>query len=715
MITPRPLIAADVGLGLVPDGETFGVGDPTQAWLLPDLIRAEWSDAVDFTPAWVTDVDRADSGAETRRGRRGYPTRLLELTLASGDERDVAAMTALLQRFAHSIVLAPLWCEKTETTSATAYAEPFRVNCDTTERLFVEGQWVALIEPHARGMGRAARFELLRIEPGGVEPTRLTVKHIDPNVVALSPSYPKGSRVVPLMECEPILAQRLGMPTGVDLSGRFAFRSVGNELLESQPGAWAAANTAPAGAATYDGLPVWDIWPSWGELALGSEREGKRTAIGDVGGGVVHLAGDRAGRAWDLDWVFHTRADPGAGRMRRWFDGRRGRCFPFWFVSPERPLQPAETLTSIGGSTTVDLEPVGYLRSMRPFPGGGAANVGGGFDHLAIVQNVNGVRTPILRRITNVAEVTVSGKLRERYTLSASVASIPVASIDRIGFARRARFEADELTERWETSEVMRAGARFVEVVNERTVEVGVPTIGASPCGGSGDCCSAGSVEHCSGSPLREEPLLTPEPGSAEESASSPDGFVLGSSGTHFHTKGSVRILARIIGLGNDTKIVRYINAEWDCEVPFTPADLDEANVVEVLIPATYCVEASYALGAGPTTPPAGTATVLRASVAWQYSGGQRVLGITIHGRTNSGDGTDNWLLEASINEDGESNVGGAASGSILLTPVFGVAWETAITQRVGLTGMAARATRHDAAMEMDAVFSVHLCPVYEQ
>lgn len=680
---------------IIPLSDSPGVtGDPAALWALADAMRHEWSAPTTLTHAWRTQIFEAASGAEARRALWARPRRSVEYRTGSLHSEDVAALLASVLRAGHAMTPAPLWSEKTAMTApgfpmGSYYALP----CPTADRLFFAGQRVIVREPQ-RGAYAGSRAFLGTIIAGGVLANEIRIAE-DP-----ADDFPALSEVIPVIEAEAALPRQWLTETGRHgLTMVEAIEASANGVASGLP-ALLADGTAPSGAPTFEGLPVFDIEPEPGPSIL-ARRSLRREDVGP--GGAVLFSGQRARLSWQLSFVFHTRS--AARRLLQWFDGRRGRLRPFWFIPPSTDLVPFRDNATFGGSTYIDVERVRRDDRLAQIPDAGSL--------LCIVRVVDGAPAYVFARVLSTEAFLVSGRTMERLNLDVTVPSMATTSVIRVAWARRARFDDDELTERWITTRHCTVRLRVTELEREQTVEVG-QALTCPPGYDTGCTCPDPGASLCSGHPRRTTPLDTPPAGSATATAmaDSVDGFVIGQGAQgplRISLKGWLRAWRRNLTNG---LIDIYYNALWDTELEIAGAPPHGYSGVNLLVPGTF----KWYVGAGASPFPSGSNGVLRATVLWDFTS-VRTLSLKMDGYQDSSLAFGLWTLETAYSNGVLSSLGGALIPGYLLTPAAGGIWKTRLTQPIGHTSLDAK-FEHEANgtdVHMEFAMACHLCPIYRR
>ena len=437
-------------------------------WAPLDLFRAEWSGPVRLSHAFETSVAPAATGAEQRRALRAAPVRSITLPARSLSHAEATTLASMRLRLAQARSLTPIITDQSS-LSAPAAINDTTILCDTADRLFTAGGRAVLmtITP---GAARSPSFEIVTI--ASVASGSLTI------APGLTVAFAAGARVAPLMESDPAVSINAQYATGDFADQDATFRqSPARGAATLAPAA--PAGVAPAGAAVFESLAIFDVWPDFSSVRVGAVRADASAGIGF--GRTVAPTADRAARLYDLAFTFHDRAT--ARRLLAWFEAMRGRALPFWFVSPagEIRLTPGYSFTV---TDTLDVEPIDWDQSFALLPEKP--------DAIAVVDRVAGVRTPRIARIVSAVSIPANGPIPafDRLTLDRFVSLSGV--LDRISFAHIARFADDELTEEWVTTEHMRSGVRIMETLREAQVEVGLgPVCPPPPPGVTYDCTPA--------------------------------------------------------------------------------------------------------------------------------------------------------------------------------------------------------------------------------
>lgn len=245
-------------------------------WAPYVLVRPDWGSAFSLETSYTSAVMTADSGAETRRGLKPKPVRTVSYSANIWGTPEQGDALIYLDRLTRSRTLAPVWCDFTTVTADTAVGGS-RIFCDTSNRRFSVGKWVAVYDP-ADGQRTLRDFELVAVadvQPGYIDITG-----------ALAADVFSGYEVVPLMVANPVFKSAATFVTDQHASGLLEFAEVLTaDVLEPS----ADYESWPAAFDTYQTLPIVDIYNGTGSFDMSVDRMG---SITEVGRGSVTQASD---------------------------------------------------------------------------------------------------------------------------------------------------------------------------------------------------------------------------------------------------------------------------------------------------------------------------------------------------------------------------------------------------------------------------------------
>lgn len=442
-MTQRPTLARVVSFSLgffimAVTPSTLTASDSTPAdelalWEPAAIIQPDWSDVLEVESVWHTDIRTARSTAEQRRIRRERPRLNLTTPLPAIKRDDLMHAAMRIQRTTDARSLAPLWVDMTKLSSAVS-SSATTLNCDTTYRRFFQGARVLIIETTNDTI--PTTWEVATID--SLTASSITIAS------GLTNGYTAAARVVPLIEAEVGLSQSGNIITA--RAGRLpwiALERVGPMSLEPA----AAVGSNPTGFDTHDGLPIFALeHVDWSDgLTLGFQRPGELSELGLAEVPDVH--GDWAAMSVTVPVVALSRED--AWAVKRLFDSRAGRAYPFWFCSPF-----TYELDAVSSTTRIDVDAAGVSADWNRRP------------YLYVVETDG---TAHVRQIDSVTRVNGI----DRVTLTSAISpQLNDEDIRVVGWAILARFGSDALKERWVTDRTMLSELQVVELLNEKDVTI---------------------------------------------------------------------------------------------------------------------------------------------------------------------------------------------------------------------------------------------------
>lgn len=306
-------------------------------------------------------------------------------------------------------------------------------------------------DPRYRRFFRDGRVLIatLRDDPELIQYEVAEIGEVGPNFLALKaplaiPFVPEA-RIWPLIEARPVVEASGEAETDEVLSYQVAVQElVGPSALP----AWVGPNEVLSDFDYLNGIPIFDgITYDWkGNISIGAKREEIVSSIGITD--ETERKGDRPLAIGKMDFLFLYRED--AHRLLRFFDSRRGRTYPFLLPSPVLDL------IYDGISTTT----VSVLHHNRP-------EVDWMFFPYIVVGMPNGDKH--LRRITS---TTRTGNVD---VLTVDPALPALTDVLQVRTAALMRFDTDEITETWQTDEVMRTSLPVREVEFDIAITTEVP------------------------------------------------------------------------------------------------------------------------------------------------------------------------------------------------------------------------------------------------
>ncbi len=401
-----------------------------------DLFIANWRDGVTIDSTWSTDITLADkSGAEERTGLIDRPYRIEEVTLTGLDKDQTNRLVTLANRHGEGRLPAPIYCDHSRVTAPSGGTVIF---CDTQHRRFFGGGRI-LIHGWTRTDGR--------LRPAGAEyafidqvtPTALVLQE------PLTKVFDRGDRVFPAIDAEVNLAQDVAVHTDVVHEMRLRIHEViGQSALPST-----VVDGNPPNAPIHDGFPVLVAPVDWSvQVYVRAAREGDQNELGR--GVISKLRGDRPRMEYAAQYQALLRSQ--SWRLLEFFDSRRGRVEPFWFVAHGSIWQPIAV-----GRFHIDVIPVTTeLVHQQKF-----------FRYVALSLRDSG--TVYLRAIDELRELDAD---TWRIEFASPLPTISLANVRRVTSGHFVRFTSDTLRERWSDDEKVAVSLGMIDLHEETEVSI---------------------------------------------------------------------------------------------------------------------------------------------------------------------------------------------------------------------------------------------------
>lgn len=467
-----------------------------------NFVLHNWSERARISIDWRTDVSIGVTTDEERRSLVDRPYRSLtyQMTGITRDEAFKLLMNAT--RHTHTRSIVPLVTDYSKVTSSSSGSV---INLDTSFRRFFVGARIIIHD------WTNHRF------PANVE--FHTIVDISPSTITISgtlgKTYLAGSRVYPAMDVEVSLQQE----------SRFVTDQVANFSLDLEEVVGPSALPTTASDVSYnieinpeDGLPIFNLKPDWSVAPFSHMlvREGSIDFLGRAPH--VVILGERGKNKFPINLIGLDRAS--AWEIITFFDSRKGRTRPFWFIPPTNLFSPTDI-----GVGFVDIDSSGNLQDLNDFLGS-----------ITIVLNTE---ENLIRQVTGVTDEG-GGTWRISFTPTIS-GLITINSVRTIRLAYKCRLDKDGYQENWETNEVMSTQFEVLELLTEQDVAftvaedslaLSVPeTIGNCTETSIGDLflwCDAGFGTYSgSDSSQRVTPSVVLFPGADDDVTSSPAGVDL--------------------------------------------------------------------------------------------------------------------------------------------------------------------------------------------
>jgi hypothetical protein len=403
-----------------------------------DYFPHNWAASCRVETSYRTEVLASrDEGREERRGYSERPYRAISVRWTGLSGAEQSRLLYALWRAAGQRTYVPIYPDQQLTTAASSSTT---LHVPTTDSRFAVGA------------------EVLVIAPNGTQERR-TVSSFTTSAItlgtALSTTYPTRSRVYPLVLAE-VLPESSHSATTTSIG---EVEATFLEVFSSSSLPAAAAPSAPGvlGATTSAANP--DAPSSTPVLALSPNFVSPVTTsiarpFDKVDQGLTtlySLHGERA--AFGFDFRYSTRTKAAAGDLLRFFDSRKGRLLPFWFVHPALQW----TLSSIA-TTHVDVVAAGNVADLQ--------------DSLEYVAVVMKDGTVYIRKVSSVGASGGAFVI----TLASSLPSLSGTNVARVTSAHFCRFAKDALAQDATTDTSSDWQLSIVEVLAEApATEIDLP------------------------------------------------------------------------------------------------------------------------------------------------------------------------------------------------------------------------------------------------
>jgi hypothetical protein len=441
---------------------------PEDLWDPGSLLRHNWAETVEMTRSWPGAISTARSGAEKRTVFLSRPRLTTRFTITAIQNGEVWRLKNVLRRMGIARQVVPIWCDAQWTTAGLSGGGTTVTVTSTANRRFYQGGRVAIGTPSLSAPGCAlGTYEIATI-------SSVTGTTID-LTAGVTNSYPAGSRIVPLMECEVLAVSEGKRIPGGKLEAHI--------LAEQVPGEWTLpALASPGGSGVYSTFTVSSVdYPifepgfnpslEWLSDSDGWDRVHNVARIGQ--GQVFTLLGPRPRNTAKRATRAITRAD--AFNILTLFDACQGPLRPFFAPAP-LPMLKVISMTT----TTVVVQSFGPVEDWSDYP------------YLAAVKIADGPTACRIRAISSVARA--SGQ--DTITLTSALDFSTVGQVWYCVPANLMRFAGEDLTERWKTSEFCELDFSLIEVLSDAAVSFLGP---GGHCEGGGDHGPGGSPLDCTG------------------------------------------------------------------------------------------------------------------------------------------------------------------------------------------------------------------------
>lgn len=389
-------------------------------------VAPDWGEGMEETFEFLTDVLRAYSDNEQRRGLRQLPRRAMRFRALALNARDSAGMESLVWGWQNQPYGVPWWPDAQPLLSNIT-AGTFVIPVDTADRQFAIGGLVVIwVDEYT--------FEALSIEAVA-----------DHSVTASSPAqfdWTAGpqTRVMPVFLCR--------LPSSVEVSRH---SSEIDQIDLSFIGEAGQPAPAPATSPTqFKGFDVLEIAPNWESAPL--KRSYKRSMVTiDPKVGPIEVI-DKGGSALvgqEFPWWLDTH--PNVTAFRAFMLRRFGQLNPFWLPTWDQDLVLFQDVLS--ADTGIRIKSEFYARFLFPTPAR---------QFIAFIP-IDGSGN-VYRKVTGASD---NGDGTENLVLESATGKNFAKGTTMISFLTLARLASDSVSIKWDSSEHAEALLSLQEVPRE--------------------------------------------------------------------------------------------------------------------------------------------------------------------------------------------------------------------------------------------------------
>jgi hypothetical protein len=304
-------------------------------------VQPDWSEGIAESISYLTDVLKAYSDNEQRRGLRQFPRRALRYRALALNARDAAGMESLVWGWQHEPYGVPWWPDATPVTADTP-AGSFSIPCNTVDRQFAAGGLCCIFSSEFV-------FEAL------------TVESVSPTGVTFTSPTQLDWKANPSQIVMPVFLARLGSSVNVS-----RFSSEIDQIDLDFIGEALQAAPAPSTTLTqYKGFDVLEIAPNWRDAPLKRTYTRSLVTVDPKIGPITVI--DKGGSAivkQPFPWFLTNHA--AVTTFRAFLLRRFGQLNPFWLPTWDQDLILAFDVGS--GDTGIVIKSEFYSRFFFPNP-----------------------------------------------------------------------------------------------------------------------------------------------------------------------------------------------------------------------------------------------------------------------------------------------------------------------------------------------------------
>lgn len=388
-------------------------------WIQNPVMDTEWSTVVSVSSLNLV---------EERRGLTPKPRRTITVNWTAVNKDEAHRLWFLLQRMGYQRLRIPVYQDVQITTASSSGTT---INCPHQSTRFNTG-YRFLIHERTTG-GRPTNVQQGYIHNLDVGPSFTTVD-------ALTGSYPAGSAVYPVMECE-LLLDASGVFFNDETAGvQATFSEIPETAIDGEVNWDSLSGFDQYASANGDNYFLFDVGLNWAkDVNPGMFRSGNQQTLGR--GNVVTPRGPRPQATFRFSCDQIGRDE--AFKVLEFFDAHRGQLIPFFVANP-LSLWTVENM----GVTFVDVTRSGAIDDVTDL-----------CSYLYLEMTNGDVYVKPITAVSNNAGLN---------RLSVTLPALFAADVKRATTAHLVRFRSDAIREEWFNNEVASFTLDVQEVLNER-------------------------------------------------------------------------------------------------------------------------------------------------------------------------------------------------------------------------------------------------------
>lgn len=526
--------------------------DESKVWLNPYFFLHNWSSNFLVKSRWFTDISTNRNAGEIRVGLVNRPYRTLSAHYTNMSKSQALNYQMMLAKMGKSRFWFPLYSDVSLLTSAvtsnaitTTTSQPITIYCDTSDRRFYVGKYIAIAKVEDSVAPYVDILEIL-----SVSSTYIIASG------SIENDYPAGSKVLPLIIGKVITTENHESITDTAMDGNISVEEVigKTSLPASSTDNSITTDYSETVSPTGSEYPILDMRPDWRDTTVGHSRISQVSSSGR--GEFLQTYGERPLIQKSMSLSFVTRAS--AFEFLKLFDSRKGRLNPLYIFSDINEYSEIYDISSDRKQIAIEYTGPKVNWTFRPYIGIRLK------DGTHIVRKVSDVLATITTTFEPLTTTADPGATLEYLTFETPLPAFSLSNVLRLHVAYLARFDIDELEENWITDTVMQCSVSFVEL-DEKDIEsqinyYGTTTIEPTTTGAACNPWFVTDWDWNGGTPLLEDACMT-------ASAGYFNGFYLYM--TSGNASGNWAVITSWGGPGNPWYVLESLHpiSEWDVQI----------------------------------------------------------------------------------------------------------------------------------------------------